>query len=83
MRLKDEETILKAGKELYGQSLYMRRQAEQPEQHIAFKCGVIGKQEENVLRRTLFRMTKGLSIYTSIDYFKLWPEEEPEGEPSC
>jgi hypothetical protein len=29
---------------------------------------VIGKQEEAILRRTLFRMTKGLSIYTSIDY---------------
>lgn len=35
---------------------------------IQFKCGVIMKHDEGILRRTIFRITKGLSIYYSTDY---------------
>jgi hypothetical protein len=46
------------------------------ERQIQFKCGVLLKQDEAILRRTLFRVTKGLSIYYSVEYLN--DQDSPE-----
>lgn len=69
--MREELAIIKAGETLFGSKLYRRAVMEEEfgvSSKIQFKCGVIMKRDEGILRRTIFRMTKGLSIYYSTDY---------------
>ena len=74
---REERAVLRAGERLFGERLQGR--GEQGGR-IGLKCGVIGKQEEAILRRTLFRMTKGLSIYESVDLEAVCGEGEGAGQ---